>query len=54
MAVGKKTPGCWRGRDDSSDTDEEDTDSTQSDVITKYNQAMVCLSAAAGVENPLY
>ena len=56
-AVGKKTdpvwtPGCWRGRDDSSDTEEEDTDSTQSDVITKYNQAMVCLSAAAGVENP--
>lgn len=52
MAVGKKTPGCWRGRDDSSDTDEEDTDSTQSDVITKYNQAMACLSATAGVENP--
>ncbi len=45
-------PGCWRGQDDSSDTEEEDTNSTQSDVITKYNQAMACLSAAAGVENP--
>ena len=55
--VGEKTdpmwtPGCWRGRDDSSDTEEDDTNSTQSDVITKYNQAMACLSAAAGVENP--
>ena len=47
--------GLWdvgEGKGDSSDTEEEDTDSTQSDVITKYNQAMACLSAAAGVENP--
>ena len=55
--VGEKTdpmwtPGCWRGWDNSSDTEKEDTDSTQLDVITKYNQAMACLSAAAGVENP--
>ena len=57
--VGEKTdpmltPGCWRGRDDSSDTEEEDTGSTQSYVLTKYNQAMACLSAAVGIETPLY
>ena len=30
-----------------------DINDKQTDVITKYNQAMECLSAAAGVESPL-
>ena len=47
------TPGCWRGQDDSIDLEAESIDDNQTDVITKYNQAMGCLSAAAGVESPL-
>ena len=47
------TPGCWRGQDDSIGLEDENINDKQTDVITKYNQAMECLSAAAGVESPL-
>ena len=47
------TPGCWRGQDDSIDLEDENINDKQTDVITKYNQAMECLSVAAGVESPL-
>ena len=33
--------------------EDENINDKQTDVITKYNQAMECLSAAAGVESPL-
>ena len=45
--------GCWRGQDDSINLEAENIEDKQTDVITKYNQAMECLSAAAGVESSL-
>lgn len=36
------TLGCWRGQDDSIDLEAENIDDKQTDVITKYNQAMEC------------